>query len=117
VYNKKETFLKILLIELSDLEADLKALEVEYRDKHDHDIISNYVFYENLALLQRELFGIDSFVADVQQITPEEYATLDEMIAAVTALLEQRVREKCLVPAILHLVSRKIKKAAQYAAT
>ena len=114
MHNQQEAFLKILLLELYDLESDLKALQEEYRDKHDHEIITNYVFYENIALLQRELFGIDSFVEDIKKLAPVNYATLDEMVATITELLEDRVREKCLVPAVLHLVSRKVKKAAQY---
>lgn len=112
--NKKIAFLKILAIELNDLEEDIKAVMEEYKEKHDHSMITNYVFYENLSVLQRELFGVDSFVEEIGAINPDDYATIEVLIKDLYKKLQDRIKEKCLVPAVLQLVDRKMKKVALY---
>jgi len=114
---QKAAFLKILSIELDDLEQDIELLIREYQQKHDKEEISNYVFHENLALMQRELFGLKGFREQVLSIRPEEDETLEELHMRLEKQMEERVHEKGLPNSILLLVQRKIRKVLDYLGT
>ncbi len=110
----KSKFIEILKIELLDLEQDIKQIIDEYTDKHDHEVISNYVFQENLALGQRELFGIDGFTQDVHGFNLEAVDSVESLVSALKELLSRRVTSNGLPKAIELLVNRKIDKVVQY---
>jgi hypothetical protein len=56
VNNPAAAFIAILEVELQDLEHDIQLLMADSEERHNHEEISNYVYMENLALLQKELF-------------------------------------------------------------
>ena len=111
---KKEAFLKILCIELEDLNEDIDLLIKNSKEKFSHDEISNYVFLENLAVLKNELIGVKSFCGDVKNTNPAEYETLKDMMDDLIKKLKLRIHEKGLAHSIIVLVERKMKKVIGY---
>lgn len=111
---KIKIFLKILRIELEDLNEDIKLLVKECKEKHSTQKISEYVFQENLAVLQNELSGIEDFYKDLSKVNQENYKNLDEFVDYLKKTLKNKIREKGLVHSIYHLVERKINKVANY---
>ncbi len=107
---KKEKFIKILIVELEDLDKDIKMLIDECTNKHSHDQISEYVYLENLAVLQNELFGVEGFIDDVKSINLDKFESVEELMNSLTNQLKDRIHEKGLVHSIMLLVERKIKK-------
>jgi hypothetical protein len=111
---KKESFLKILIIELEDLDDDIKLLIKECDERHCRQEITDYVFMENLAVLRNELFGVEGFVDDIKAVRPEDYETLDEMIEGLLKILENRINEKGIAHSIVSLIERKMNKVKHY---
>lgn len=107
-------FYEIFLIELNDLDEDIKALIEQSKYKYSHEEISNYVCMENLAVLQNELFGVEGYIEDVKKTNPESYETMDDIMKYLHELLEKRIQEKCIVHSILLLVERKMNKVKKY---
>lgn len=111
---KKEKFIKILLVELEDLDKDIKMLIDECCDKHSHEQISDYVYLENLAVLQNELFGVEGFIEEVKTLNLDKFESVEELMNTLTNQLKDRIREKGLVHSIILLVERKIKKVSTF---
>jgi len=114
MHDKISGFIRILLVELDDLEHDIKDLMTEYEAKHNSDVITNYVFFENLALSQRELFGIDGFLSDIKSINPPDITSIDQLVENLSRLLHERVSLNGLPKAIELMVGRKIEKVKTY---
>ena len=112
--HRKISFLRILSVELEDLNEDIKILIEQSKKKHSNDEISNYVFFENLAVLKNELFGVEGFIKDVKTTDPNEYDTLEDLMIGLMKKLEERVQEKGLAHAVLVMVDRKMKKVIGY---
>lgn len=111
---KKEKFIKILIVELEDLDKDIKLLIDESCDKHSHEQISDYVYLENLAVLQNELFGVEGFIDEIKNINADEFESVEELADNLINQLINRIHEKGLVHSIKVLVERKIKKVASF---
>ena len=107
-------FLKIFIAELEDLDEDIKILIIKCEEQHEHDEISQYVFLENLAVLQNELFGVEGFIEEVRTIKKEEFNSLFELKEYLLNNLSLRIKEKGLVHSIMPLVERKLNKVEFY---
>ncbi|HDQ44923.1 MAG TPA: hypothetical protein ENN17_05405 [bacterium] len=110
----QKVYLKILRIELGDLEEDL-ALLIRQCDeaRHAHRAtervsLSNRMVYEN------ELLGIRDFRRLLRVFRPNRYGTLEEMIARLKSDFSGVVRSHGLAEAITICVNRKIDKVARY---
>jgi hypothetical protein len=114
VIKQKLAFIKILLIELDDLDQDIELLIREYEEKHNKAEISEYVFHENLALMKREFLGVKGFRHTLKTLAAEQYATLNDLHQAVDQLLQETIREKGLPNSILLLVRRKMENVLRY---
>jgi NRPS condensation-like uncharacterized protein len=111
---KISMFVKMFTMELEDLHKDIELLIKKYKDEHDHDIISNYVFLENLALMKNELFGIDSFLQEVKEINPSSYTDVHELITYLKQQLLNRCHEKGIASSAFVLSERKMNKVLSY---
>lgn len=111
---KTRCFLTMFAIELEDLHKDIELLMQKYTDEHDHEVISNYVFLENLALMKNELFGIDSFLQEVQRIDPTTFSDVHQLIETLKNLLRTRCHEKGIAAAAYILSERKMAKVLSY---
>lgn len=111
---KIRCFLMMFLIELEDLHKDIELLIEKYKDEHDHEVISNYVFLENLALMKNELFGIDSFLQEVKDVKPTDFANVNELIDFLKKQLLKRCHDKGIASAAYVLSERKMQKVLSY---
>ncbi len=114
MHSKNISFLKILVIELEDLDEDIQILIKKCEEQHIKEEISEYVFLENLAVLQNELFGVAGFIEEVKEVNPDDFNTTEELKSYLLKKLAQRVKEKGLVHSIIPLVERKMNKVGIY---
>ena len=110
----KQKYLDILKIEINDLTDDIGLLVEEYRKRKQKDEITNYVFLENLAVLHNEMQGVDNLVQILDEIDPNTYTSLEDMIVDVKKRVRERIRKSDLAGALYILVSRKIDKVATF---
>jgi len=111
---KIRCFITMFTIELEDLHKDVELIIQKYKDEHDHEVISNYVFLENLALMKNELFGIDSFLQEVKDITPTDFEDVHQIIDYLKKQCLNRCREKGIASAAYVLSERKMVKVLSY---
>jgi hypothetical protein len=111
---KIKVFITMFIVELEDLHQDIELLIERYKDEHDHDVISNYVFLENLALMKNELFGIDSFLQEVKDIVPTDFTDVYELIDFLKKRLLNRCHDKGIASSAFILSERKMNKVLSY---
>ena len=110
----KQKYLSILRIEIDDLIEDIGMIVEQCKRRKESGDITNYVFLENLAVLHKELLGVDNLVKILDDIDPERYAGLDEMIADIEKRIGDRIKSSHLAEALFPLVKRKLEKVARY---
>ena len=111
--HKIERYLKILKIELEDLETDIAFSEELLRRKHDEHKITDYVFLENLSTFKSELLGIKKMENEIDSLV-DKYDDLDALIKDVYKFFEDKVKEAGLPPVVFVLIKRKLDKVYQY---
>jgi hypothetical protein len=110
----KSSYLRILRIEIEDLKQDIEALIEGLKREHESELLTNYVFMENLIVFRNELLGVDDFFQVIERIDPDKYATLDEMIAVILASFSDMVAKHRLPREIIQYVERKMTKVKRY---
>jgi len=110
----KENYLAILRLELKDLHEDIEALIEHLTREKERGHLTNYVFMENLALFRNELLGVDAFGKILDQLDPEAFATLDEMVDHLRISFRAKVKSSGLAEAINIYVERKLVKVRNY---
>jgi hypothetical protein len=111
---EKEAFRRILLVELEDLESDIELLLERYREQHDAEVISNYVFYENTAVVNNELFGLEGYTQEIEGLDLEAFDDADEIRDYLEERIRQRCRHKGIAMNLCDLVARKLDKVRGY---
>jgi hypothetical protein len=112
--NEKEAYRRILLIELQDLRSDIELLLRRYTEQHDAAVISNYVFYENTALVQNELFGLEGYTREIEKLDTSAFDDVDRIRDFLEERIRHRCREKGIAAALCALVTRKLDKVREY---
>ena len=107
-------YLAILRVELEDLEEDLTILKNLYSDRDKRGEITHYACMENVALVQEEISGIADMVRSMEEIDPDRYSGLEELVADLEKLCRRRIRESDFPQAVLSLVRRKLEKVLRY---
>ena len=107
-------YLDILRIEAEDLVEDIEALLDENENRKEKEEITNYVFLNNRAILQREKSGMKRVVQFIDTIKPREYSDLDEMIHDIEERLREKIRSSNMAQALLPLLKRKLEKVKLY---
>jgi len=110
----KKYFLKILKIELADLEDDLELLIQECDQARGKKKITEHVWQGNRTLYENEKLGVREFRKLIQTIRPKTFESLDEMIAALKSRFQTFVKEHGLAEAIMVCVNRKMDKVERY---
>ncbi len=110
----KRNYLKILRIEIEDLKQDIEALIEGCRREHESELLTHYVFMENLIVFRNELLGVDYFFKVLDSVDPDRYETLDNMTADLMATFRRMVEERGLPRDISYYVERKLMKVKQY---
>ena len=110
----KRNYLNILKIELEDLHQDIESLIEECKKERERGHLSKYVCLENLAMFKRELLSMDNFFKVLNEINPDDFETLDEMIVYLKNCFISKVNEHGFAEAIGFYVERKLEKVAKY---
>lgn len=111
---QRHKYLEILRIEVDDLAEDIKALQKHYHDRLARGEITDYVLRENVAVLEHESHGIAAVRACLEDLRPADYASLEDMIAAIGGRLDDRLRCGGFDPVVRLLVERKLAKVERY---
>ncbi|MDD4736672.1 MAG: hypothetical protein PHP44_11275 [Kiritimatiellae bacterium] len=114
MHNKKKCFLKILEIEFDDLREDIDLLIQHCCDEEQEGLLTEHVFFSNIAIFRNEERGLDQFVAIVRQTDPEAYSDMNALMAYIKEAFAKKIRECGLAPFINGLVERKIEKVIRY---
>ena len=111
--HKIERYLKILKIELEDLETDIAFSEELLRQKHDEHKITDYVFMENLSTFKSELLGIKEMEHEIDNLV-DKYDSLDDLTDDVYKFFKDKVKDAGLPEVVFVLIKRKLDKVYKY---
>jgi len=107
-------FVKVLRIELEDLEADIELLvEENYRRLQSH-AETERVCRENVATLRNEEFGIRHFIEILEELDVDDYDNLEHLIASVRSKFHDVIERCGLARATIRFADRKIAKVRSY---
>jgi len=109
-----DKFLRILEVELLDLEEDLVTLEDNTRHKWEDDEISNYVFLENMAILRKEMSGIQKVISNLKTIDSSTHTNLDQFIDHVLHEIKTNINNIDLPEGVYRLLQRKMEKVSKF---
>jgi len=110
----KTSYLRILRIEIEDLKQDIEALIEGLKRERESEILTNYVFMENIMVFRNELLGVDDFFQVIDKTDPDMYDSLEEMMAAILAEFSNMVVQHRLPREIIQYVERKMAKVKRY---
>jgi len=109
-----EFLIKILQLELKEVENDLNGLKDLYSNRHDSSEITNYVFLENTALLQSELDSIHQIGTILTDFKIEGSPTEHELLDIIDKHIKEEVHEKQYSEAIYNFAKSKLAKVSKY---
>jgi hypothetical protein len=112
--DKIRKYVKILRVELEDLEEDLLMMAEIYHEREQKDEISEFVFFENLALLQSEISGIDNIIKTLNEIDPSEFASIDAFVESIDTAFRTKTADAGFPDSVYALVKRKLMKVSLY---
>ena len=110
----KEKFISIIKIEMEDLIKDLNNLVDDYKEKKEKDLITNYVFMENLALLRHEMYGIRKFSEILETLKLDSYKDIEEISDCIKDILEKKINLSDFASCLFPMICRRIVKASKY---
>ena len=105
---------KILQLELKEVEHDLNGLKDLYSNRHDSSEITNYVFLENTALLQSELDSIHLIGTLLEKTIIDEHLTPHDLLNSIDDFIKSEVKERQFSDAIYNFVKSKLTKVSKY---
>ncbi|MBN2736941.1 MAG: hypothetical protein JXR70_08180 [Spirochaetales bacterium] len=109
-------YLRILQIELEDLEEDINFLIETHQKRVNSKEITQYVFNENLAVLKNEIFAVERFEKMAAEIKSDDYNTIEDFIADLKIRYKKRLKDSGLAEAVYPLVERKLDKVYKFVA-
>lgn len=107
-------FLKVLLVELEDLQADVELLNKKNNDREQSREITTYVHLENATILQNQLSGVKRILDELQGIDPDQFTNLDELEEYLLDRIKKEVKRLGYPQVVFELVSKKIEKVKHY---
>lgn len=110
----KKNYIKILKLELEDLEIDIERLIESCEEASEYSDLSENVFLENLALFKNELLAVNVFENMLDKVDIEQFDNLDDMVQFIKNSFEEKVRILGFAKAINRYVERKLIKVADY---
>jgi hypothetical protein len=107
-------FRSILLIEIEDLHDDLKLFIEVINDRHEHRLITDYVYQENLAILRNEVLGLEDCLHGCPDLESHDVQSVDEVAELIKHDLRDRLSQRGYVPALYALLEKRIDRIAGY---
>ena len=114
MHDNKNKYLKILRIEIEDLQEDINDLIEHYKKESEIGNISNYVFRENLVIFRKELLCLEMFFKILDSIDPDRYVNIDELIEFIRDSYDEKIKECGLIRATSSFIERKLIKVKKY---
>lgn len=111
---KLKLFTKVLLAELEDLEEDIASWGEYLEEKHRTEQITEYVFRQNNALLEREMNCVRTILEDLPAEPPDTVQDLDSLRNWFTERIDEDICTHQFQPVIRNLMLRKIEKVYRY---
>ena len=112
--DKISKYMKVLKIELEDLTEDLLVMAEIYHQRELKGEITDYVFLENLTLLQSEISGIDNILEFMDDFVPDKYSNIDEFVEALDSAFRTKSEDAGFPDSVYALVKRKLTKVSKY---
>jgi len=111
---KIRKYKKVLRIELEDLQEDLLMMAEIYHQRELKREITDYVFLENLSLLQSEIAGIDSIIGSLEGVNPDDFASIEECAEYISEQFRKKTQDAGFPDSVFALVNRKLVKVSKY---
>jgi hypothetical protein len=109
-------FVKVLRIEMEDLEAYLESLVAEnYRRQEEHEETKR-VCRENVATLRNEALGVQHFVEILDAVDVDNFDNLNHLVATIRQRFHDVIPRHGLAEAAIAYADRKIAKVEGYVA-
>lgn len=111
---QRKKFLRILRLEMEDLEDHILEMVSDYRRREERHEITEHVCFGNVAVLSNEDCAVRHFRRILDAIRPEDYASLDMMIEDIRGQFEREVGVAGLSRAACLFAQRKIQRVRAY---
>ncbi len=111
---RKRLFLNIFKAELEDCLEDVDDLANLYKRRHGKHEVTDYVFNENEALLNRELSGIQKTIKALDTINIDQFNTVEDLASAIDTMIQQNILEYDDPEAVYMIAKRKLLKVLRY---
>ena len=111
---KLEKYLKVLRIELEDIETDLEMMAEVYNQREKRGEITDYVFLENVSVLKSEISSIDSIISRIEDEHSEEFQDLGAFVEHLDSIFRERTEHASYPQGVYDLVKRKLTKVQRY---
>jgi hypothetical protein len=111
----RDAFIKAIKTEFADLLEDLDHIEARYKEEFDHLDISQYVYRENWAFLEKERDCVSMLSGEIEEMDPEAYPDEKSMMAGIMDIVRRHIQSMEYPKAIEALVERKLVKAMRCA--
>lgn len=111
---KIEKYLKVLRIELEDLQMDLQMMAELCHQREERDEITDYVFLENISVLKAEIAGIERIIQSMDEIPIERFTELREFVTYADEMFRERTESSGYPQGVHTLVRRKLYKVLGY---
>ncbi|OQY33089.1 MAG: hypothetical protein B6241_09085 [Spirochaetaceae bacterium 4572_59] len=112
--DNRKLFIKILRVELEEIENDINLLIELYQSRYEKHEITHYVQQENGALLEREISCLKKLLPVLSTFPTEEYQDNESFIAGLKVFLDNFVKENQFPHAVFLLAEHKIQKVVKY---
>ncbi len=110
----RSKYMRILKIELEDLVQDIAALVEFYEQKRSGREITNYVYLENVSLIQHEVSCLKELLHELDRVDVRRYPDLPALVREIERILIETGRGGSLPDSIGAIVRRRIEKTTRY---
>lgn len=108
-------FVSLLKVEFEDIKSDLRSMEELLVSRIGLRQITDYVYNENTALLEREIAGVDRLRSLLETLAPEELENpVEELAVRLEARMSEEIRRRQIPEAVRPLVIRRLRKVAGF---
>jgi len=107
-------FVKVLRIEMEDLEAHLESLVTENFRREKEREETERVCLENVATLRNEALGVQHFVEILDGVDVDSFDNLDHLVATIRQRFHEVIPRHGLAEAAIAYADRKIAKVEAY---
>jgi len=92
----------------------VEDLSILYARRRKGEEITEYVYRENEALLSREISGLKTVIASIDDIALERYGSVGALAAGVDDMIQKKVVEYEDPEAVYGIAKRKLLKVLRY---